>query len=118
MKNWKPLFFENSKIPVWLSKIAPINIFALSFSFFVWCRAEMPERTKRHETIHYQQQLEMLMFFQWIMYGVFWLWGFVKYRDGKKAYYQCPFEQEAYANDTDVNYLENRKRFAWLQYRV
>ena len=26
MKNWKPFFIENSKIPVWLSYLAPINI--------------------------------------------------------------------------------------------
>jgi len=26
MKNWKPLFIENSKIPVWLSKVAPIKM--------------------------------------------------------------------------------------------
>ncbi len=118
MKNWKPLFFENSKIPVWLSKVAPINIGALSFAFFVWGRGELTPRLKRHETIHYQQQLELLFVFQWILYGAFWLWGYAKYRDGKKAYFRCPFEQEAYANQYNEEYLKHRKRFTWMRYRV
>ena len=35
MKNWKPIFIENSKIPVLLSYIAPITIYAISFGPFV-----------------------------------------------------------------------------------
>ena len=64
-----PLFFENSKIPVWLSKLAPIEINALSFFIFVFSRGEMDERVRRHETIHYKQKcflffsgLRMLIF--------------------------------------------------------
>ena len=118
MKNWKPKFINNSKIPVWLSKLAPINIWAISFGFWVWCRGEISETTKRHETIHFQQQLELLFVFQWILYGLFWVVGFIKYRDGKKAYYQNLFEQEAYDNEGDVNYLSNRKRYSWWSYKV
>ena len=118
MRHWKPLFFEHSKIPVWLSKLAPINIGALSFAFFVWGREELSERTRRHETIHYQQQLELLFIGQWLLYGIFWLWGYWKYRVGRKAYFRCPFEQEAYANQDDENYFEIRKHYCWLKYKV
>jgi len=118
MRYWKPLFFENSKIPVWLSKISPINTGALSFAFFVWGRRELSERTKRHETIHYQQQLELLFVFQWLLYALFWVRGYIKYRDGKRAYYRCPFEQEAYENQHDVNYFEFRKWYAWSKYKI
>tara|TARA_Y100000310_G_scaffold325194_1_gene388300 strand:- start:356 stop:712 length:357 start_codon:yes stop_codon:yes gene_type:complete len=118
MRYWKPLFFENSKIPVWLSKLAPININALSFAFFVWCRGELSERAKRHETIHYQQQLELLFVFQWLLYGIFWLWGCWKLKDGKKAYYRCPFEQEAYQNEYNLNYFEFREYYAWRKYKI
>ena len=41
----------------------------------------------------------MLFIFQWICYGICWLIGYAKYRDGKKAYYQNPFEQQAYDLD-------------------
>ena len=69
LKTLEPYIFENSKLPVWLSKIAPIEIYALSFFVFVWCRSTLLPQTKRHEIIHFQQQLEMLFVFQWIFYG-------------------------------------------------
>ena len=117
MNNWKPKFIENSKIPVWLSKIAPINIRAISFGFWVWSRGEMDDRLRRHETIHYQQQLELLFIGQWILYGLYYLKGLVVHRNGDTAYRQSPFEREAYENEYDENYLENRKRYNWINYR-
>ena len=116
MKNLKPIMFENSKVPVWLSYLAPIDIWAISFGWFVWCRGVMSEATRRHETIHFQQQLELLFIGQWILYVLFWLVGVFRYRDGKKAYYENPFEREAYNNDTDPDYLKSRKRFNWINY--
>ena len=118
MKNWKPKFINNSRLPVWLSKIAPIKIWAISLAFWVWCRGEMSETTKRHETMHFQQQLELLFVFQWILYGLFWVVGFIKYRNGKKAYFQNLFEQEAYDNEEGVDYLSNRKRYSWWKYKT
>lgn len=115
-KLWKPLFIEDSKIPVWLSKIAPIRIGAISFFIFVFSRGKINERLKRHETIHFQQQLELLFVFQWILYGLAFLIGFIKHRDGEKAYFLSPFEREAYDNDKDSNYLKNRTRFSWIKY--
>lgn len=111
-----PVFFENSRIPVWLSKIAPINVYAFSFGLWVWCKGVMSERTKRHETIHFRQQLEMMFIFQWLLYGFFHIVGLIKYGDGKKAYYENPFEREAYSNDGNVSYLSERKHFAWVSY--
>ena len=58
MKNWKPIFVENSRIPVWLSYLAPINIAAITLFFLVFSREKMSEVVKRHETIHFQQMLE------------------------------------------------------------
>ena len=118
MKNWKPKFINNSKVPKVLSKLSPINIWAISFGIWVWCRGEISETTKRHETIHFQQQLELLFVGQWILYGIMWLVGLVKYRDGAMAYYHNIFEQEAYANESDPNYLKNRKRFSWMRYNT
>lgn len=111
-----PVFFENSKAPVWLSKIAPINVYAFSFAIWVWCRGEMSDRTKRHETIHYKQQLELMFVLQWVLYGLFHIVGLIRYKGGKEAYYENPFEREAYANDKNPNYLNERKHFAWIRY--
>ena len=109
----KPWVFENSKIPVWLSYVAPIEVFALSFGPFVFCRGEMPDRTRTHETIHYHQQLELLFVLQWLLYAVFWVIGLVRYRSGTIAYYENPFEREAYNNDHDSMYIESRPLWAW-----
>tara|TARA_B100001094_G_C17634737_1_gene532173 strand:+ start:27 stop:422 length:396 start_codon:yes stop_codon:yes gene_type:complete len=111
-----PYIFEHSKVPVWLSYVAPITINAISLGPFVFARRSLNETSRRHETIHYRQQLELLFVFQWILYLVFWLWGLVKYRDAKRAYYRNPFEQEAYDNEHDPRYLNNRSMHAWLLY--
>ena len=112
----KPIIIENSKLPVWLSKFAPINIWAFSFACFVVCRGEMTEETRRHETIHYHQQIEMLFVFQWLMYGLFYLIGRFRYGSWADAYYLNPFEQEAYDNDGTKGYLKDRKPWAWVKY--
>lgn len=118
MKNWKPKCIENSRIPVWLSKFAPIEIWAISFGPFVWCRGKLSKTTTRHETIHFQQQLELLFVLQWLLYGLFWLHGLIKYRNPKLAYYRNPFEQEAYENEKKTKYLQRRKRYAWRHYKT
>lgn len=114
MKNWKPWFFENSKVPVWLSKLTPIEISAITLFCFVFSRREISERTKRHETIHFQQFLETGVIGFILIYYSDYLFKLIKYRDGKKAYRMICFEQEAYDNDDNEDYLERRKRFAWL----
>ena len=113
-----PIIIENSKIPVWISKIAPIDIFAISFGFFIICRDKIPERTWRHEMIHYRQQQELYFIGQWILYAYFCIYGFIKYKSGKQAYYRNPFEQEAYANQDDPIYLLKRKKKAWKKFEV
>jgi hypothetical protein len=32
------------------------------------------------------------------------------------AYYDIPFEKEAYSNAEDLSYLKNRERHAWKKY--
>ena len=117
MKNWKPMFFENSKVPVILSKVSPITIGAISLCGFVFSRGEMSERTKRHETIHFQQQLELLFIPFFLLYGLLWVIALFKNKfDGAEAYLNIAFEREAYENDANADYLTNRKRFAWVKF--
>ena len=116
MKLWKPWFIENSKIPVWLSYIAPIDIGAITLGPIVISRGEMSEVTRRHETIHFQQFLELAFVGFVILYYGFWLWNLIKGDDGESAYYNIPFEKEAYDNDEKEIYLENRKRYSWIYY--
>lgn len=92
---------------------------------------------ERHESIHAEQQKEMLvigiiiaialafagcgwwslltlpLFFWW--YVTEWFVRLVIYRNANEAYRNISFEQEAFANEKDFMYLSERKHFAWVR---
>lgn len=81
----------------------------------------LTQRTRRHETIHARQQLELLalpclpvLFLLW--YGVEWIVRSIQYRSFHQGYRNICFEREAYDNDTYVDYLDRRHPYAWLRY--
>ncbi len=111
-----PIFINDSKIPIWVSKITSINTWAVSFGFWVWCRGKIQGITKQHETIHFKQQLELLFIFQWILYGLFWVVGLIIYGKTYNAYRNNPFEVEAYEYQTTKDYLNTRPNYHWLKY--
>ena len=61
IKKWKPVFIENSNVPVWLSKIAPLEIYAICLGPIVFARGPVNAKLRRHETIHWQQMIELLI---------------------------------------------------------
>ncbi len=67
-----------------------------------------------HEKIHLAQQQELWIIPFYVLYVLFWVKGLV--RREKNAYLSIPFEKEAYANEKDKDYLENRKSFSWVDY--
>lgn len=117
LKNLRPIFIENSKVPVWLSKVSPINISAITAFFIVFSRGRVGERLKRHETIHFQQYLETFVVGFLLIYLVDFIIGLVKYRSGREAYRRICFEQEAHLFDNSEGYLKTRQRYCWLFYR-
>ena len=115
MRNWKPIYIENSRILAWLSYLAPISIQAITLGVIVISKDEMSEVTKNHETIHFQQYLETLFLGFLILYFWDWFIGLMKYRDGQKAYLSIRAEQEAYKHQENLTYLStDRKRWCWL----
>lgn len=112
----KPIFIDNSKVPIWVSKITGMNITAVSFAFWVWSKGTLSEVTRRHETIHFRQQLELLFILHWVLYAIFWVVGMVLYRNNKKSYRNNPFEVEAYENQMWDNYLKIRPHYHWLAF--
>ena len=111
MRNWKPIYIENSRILAWLSYLAPISIQAITLGVIVISKDEMSEVTKNHETIHFQQYLETLFLGFLILYFWDWFIGLVKYKDGQKAYLSIRAEQEAHKNKENLEYLPtDRKR--------
>lgn len=72
------------------------------------------KKTINHESIHWKQQLEMLVIFFYIWYLVEW---FIRiFINGRQAYISISFEQEAYGNDRNLTYLKNRKPYSWFKY--
>ena len=58
---------------------------------------------RRHEEIHGAQQKELIIIFFYLAYFVEWIF---------KGYMNISFENEAYKNQSNINYLKERKRFA------
>jgi len=109
-----PIFVENSRIPVWLSKFSPIDIGAISLGPFVISRGKFSTKTRIHETIHYKQWVELGFVGFLILYPAFWIVNLMRGMSGPDAYFNIPFEIEAYDNQGDLGYIFRRKPFAWL----
>ena len=97
----------------WVIDVAAITLFP-----FIISRDEMSPDVLQHETIHILQQKELFVVFFYILYVWDWLKGLIKYRDRQKAYFQIRFEQEAYDQMYKEDYLTQRKKFGWLNYKV
>ena len=123
LRSKKPIFKYSDKFLDSISllmKIAGISIFP-----FVVMResylTEIPywiskrKKTMNHETIHFQQQLELLVIPFYILYVLEWVVKSIIYMSFKKGYYNISFEREAYDNDENYTYLEERKRYSWFK---
>lgn len=98
---------RNKYIP--FSGYKAMNLFGI---LFVRGKAVIDEKTLNHEKIHSAQIKELLYIFFYMWYVIEWL---IRLPKGN-AYRNISFECEAYENDDDLNYLKNRKRFAFLKH--
>ena len=69
-----------------------------------------------HERIHLRQQVEMLVIPFYIWYLTEYLIKYIKFRNHRKAYRGISFEQEAYSNEKDRDYLKKRPFWGFIQY--
>lgn len=74
------------------------------------------EKTINHERIHIRQQLELLVLIFYIWYILEFTIRFIIMLNFNKAYEKISFEQEAYINANDFNYLFKRKFWSFLKY--
>tara|TARA_B100001057_G_scaffold497581_1_gene602103 strand:- start:377 stop:688 length:312 start_codon:yes stop_codon:yes gene_type:complete len=74
------------------------------------------EKTRRRYRVRFQQQLELLFVFYWILWALFWIKNYFKTKDAIESYHDVPFTRESHGNDSDKTYLRNRKRYAWTKY--
>lgn len=88
-----------------------MNLFGI---LFARKGARIDDETINHESIHTAQIKELLYIFFYIWYGVEWLVRLCQY--GSDAYYNISFEREAYSNESNLEYLKNRKGYSFLKY--
>ena len=100
-----------------LKRYSAINIFGILF-VREDCKDLVGGRMIRHETIHTKQMKEMLWIFFYLWYGIEWLIIFCsgKHSNFKSIYHDISFEEEAYNNEKNESYLENRKHYSWFKY--
>lgn len=122
------------KLKLKYSKIIPfpgfyaITIFDSLYRNVRYRNRNISKKIYNHESIHLEQELDfvggneklyilggcifyILYFIEWMIKLIISMFTFGKV----KAYYSISFEQEAYDNDDNYDYLNNRKRFSWLK---
>ena len=71
-----------------------------------------------HEKIHLKQMQEMLFIPFYLFYGIEYvikrIIGITKLHS--QIYYSISFEREAYTNQYDLDYCNNRKKYSWVKY--
>ena len=93
-----------------------INVQAITLYPFIIARAPLGITTYNHESIHLVQQRELYIIGFYILYVWYWLKARFKGLSGSEAYYDIPFEKEAYKNEKDLKYIKSRKKHAWKDY--
>ena len=75
------------------------------------------------EILKYRLTIFLSVAFFLVILEFFYLWYFleylyrrIKYKTHSEAYYHISFEKEAYANETNFEYLKNRKFYSFLKY--
>ena len=90
-----------------------INLFGILFT-----KSDLSETEINHEAIHTAQMKEMLYVFFYLWYGIEYLiiWVTNLFKSQHDHYHEVSFEEEAYANQKNFQYLDTRKHYAWTQY--
>lgn len=109
---------SNMKLHI-LVELKKFHVAGMAIFPFVFIKKGIRDRkrTINHESIHIRQELELLVIPFYLLYLFFYLknltFGKMSHRD---AYRNIPFEDEAYDNDNDMEYIKKRKPFAWFKY--
>ncbi len=69
-----------------------------------------------HEYIHLKQQLELLIIPFFVLYGIEFRIRLCFYKSWILAYKNMSFEREAFCNESNVKYLNQRGFWQFLKY--
>jgi len=96
--------------------LAPFGIYIKEKYFpYEQTRPSVWKRLVNHETIHWKQQLEMLIIFFYLWYLIEWFLKLILPPYKESAYYALSFEREAHDNDDNLDYLATRRHYAWIK---
>jgi hypothetical protein len=103
------------------NKLIPFKGFlAINLFGIVFVRSEIfnkfTDKIKNHEAIHSKQMIEMLFVFFYLWYLIEWIIRLIQYKDSKVAYKNISFEAEAFKNEANLDYLKDRKLYAWTKF--
>lgn len=101
---------------IYTKSFPPGNFLAITLFGLVFAKRELTDIEQNHEAIHIRQENETLWIFFLLWYGIEWVIRLIQYGDRIKAYYNISFEREAYANQSDLDYLKRRKFYYFLKY--
>lgn len=105
------IIIRNKIIPFG-KKYYAINLFGILFA-----KGPCNKIVVNHEMIHTAQIKELLYVFFYLAYILEWIYRILQFRKLHEAYLNISFEREAYANQNNLKYLENRRRFSFLKYK-
>ena len=91
--------------------LVPKGYRAITLYPFIFVRNDSDKYDKElinHERIHLRQQKELLVLPFCIWYFLDFLFKYLRYRNWDKAYRNIIFEREAYANQSNLDYLKVR----------
>lgn len=101
----------NSVIP--FKGFMAINLFGTLFVRNEY-KGKVDDVVLNHENIHTEQMKELGYIQFYIIYFIEWLIRLITNPDN--PYRNISFEQEAYNNEKNLDYIKTRKKFSWKQY--
>lgn len=103
---------------IWIkNKLFPFGTYtAINICGIVFYKNYISDRIKNHERIHTKQMLETLFIGFYFWYGIEYLIVRFAHKKQNDSYHDVSFEEEAHNNDRNLNYLKERKHYAWFKY--
>lgn len=104
------IIIKNKLIP--FGKYSTMNICGILFTK----KAYLSDKTINHEKIHTKQILETAIIGFYLWYIIEYLIIRFAHIFQNDAYRDISFEEEAYNNDENLDYLKHRKHYTWIKY--
>ena len=101
-------------ITIYTRHFPPSHFSAITlFPFIFHNHKHITDSELRHETVHFWQEVSLLIVFFYLLYLIFWLYNIIRYHDKTRAYYEIPFERSAYTLESREDLTVKEMIFDW-----